>query len=140
MGPMAATAAPSAAAECLGNSADAQLHDHQQRLEDDAAAHLRMAGHPLAEDDRHLHDLGAAPMRPPGHFDLEAIAAGVSIAQADRLQELAAPCLEATGQVAVREQQHGAREKGAGPADQLPMERPAHGAAASDVAAAQAEV
>ena len=76
-------------------------------------------------------------MRPPGHLDLEAIAAGVRLAKADRLQQLAAPRLEAAGQVAVRQQQHDPGEGGARPADQLPVQRPADRAAALDVAAAQ---
>ena len=81
-----------------------------------------------------------AAMRPPGRLDLEAVARAARLAQPDRLEQLAAPRLEAAGQVAVREEQDRAREQGPAAADQLAACRPADRLAAGHVARPEDEV
>ena len=51
-----------------------QTRDLEQRLPDDAAAHLRLADLPFGEGDRHLGDPEPGLHRPPGQVDLEAVA------------------------------------------------------------------
>src|ERR671918_101286 len=97
----------SSPSERLADGADAEPQDEEERLRDDAAGHLGGATNALAEGDRDLGDARPAPMCPPRHLDLEAVAGGGGLAQANRLEQLAAPGLEAAGQVAVRQQQHG---------------------------------
>src|SRR4029079_13726211 len=84
-----------------GDRGHAQADDQLHRLSDDPAGHLRRSGGPFAEDDRHLDDARAATMRPTPGFDLEAVPRAGGLSQADRLEQLAPPGLEATGQVAV---------------------------------------
>src|SRR5438132_1493308 len=99
------------------DGAGTQPHDDQQGLADDGAGHLRGAGHPLAEDDRDLAHPRPAPMRPPGGLDLECIAVRICLSHADGVECLPAPGFEATGQVAIRQEQDGPCEERPGTTD-----------------------
>ena len=63
-------------------------------------------------------------MGPPRGFHLEAVAVHVHVPQSDGFEQLATPCLEPAGEIAVRQQQHRARKGRSAAADHAPIPRP----------------
>ena len=88
----------------------AQPQHDRERLEDDPARHLARAQLAVDEDDRHLADPGARARGEVGRLDLEDVAARVELVPRQCRQRLAAPRLEAAGQV-VRPQTRTVRAK-----------------------------
>ncbi len=79
---------------------EAERWDLPDRLEHDAAAHLRAADLAVDERDRHFDDAEAGTKGAVRGLDLKCVAPGVDGVEVDRLEHLAAVALEASGQVA----------------------------------------
>src|SRR2546425_3509693 len=79
-----------------------------ERLETDAARHLRLPHHPIHEDDRYLVDGEPAPPGTIGGLDLERIAVGADTLEADRGERAAPPTLEPARGIAHRQTRHSA--------------------------------
>src|SRR5688500_1107768 len=86
-----------------------KLRQEDHGLAADLPVHLRAAALALAERDRHLDHLEPALERAVGQLDLERVALRAHGRQVDRLEHLAAEALEAAGEVADPDGQHGAR-------------------------------
>src|SRR6188508_3408737 len=82
-----------------GEGAEAEDGHLPDRLEHNAAAHLRAAVLAVDEGDRHLDDAEAGPERAVGRLDLEGVAARVDRGQVERLQHPAVEALEAAGEI-----------------------------------------
>src|SRR5215203_2902647 len=109
-------------------------------LDRDPRAHLRVARPSLVEDDRHLADVEPGLQRAVAQLDLEAVAVGVHLLDADCLEDAPVEALEATGQVADRYAQHALCIQAAPAREDAARQAPVGDAAARDVARAQHEV
>src|SRR5664279_3681581 len=118
----------------------AQSYDDLERLEEDGLAHLRCAFAALLESDRHLDDAGAEAVGAESRLDLEGVTAGMDRVEIDGLEDIGPPCLEAAGQVAVRQTEHDPREDPAAQTDDAPHGTPARDGTALHVSAAEHEV
>src|SRR5581483_7557413 len=116
---------------------EAEHRDLHDRLEEDRAAHLRMARGAVDEADRHLDDAKALLERPVRPLDLERVALGVDGAEVDRLEHPTRVALEPAGQVVDPDAEHRACVERAAPGDDPSAEAPVLRAAAGDVAGAE---
>ena len=91
----------------------AQLGHEPHRLGGDVPGHLALATLAVAKDDWHLDDAKAGAYRAIGELDLEGVALRAHAIEVDRLQDLAAKALEASGEIANLQPQDNARVGGA---------------------------
>src|SRR5947209_1263298 len=89
------SASSSRMSELSAQRSEPELRHARDRFEEDRAAHLRLAGRPVGEADRHLHHLEPCSYRAVRPFDLEGIALGVDRLEIDAFEHLAPVALEA---------------------------------------------
>ena len=116
----------------LGTRDEAPRRDG--RFEQHGARHLRFALAPFDEGDRHFRDPASAPVRHEQHLDEKRVAVGEERVERQRRQRRASPAPVARRAVARAHARHEADVRVREPAEDVPLERPVHDAAARNVA------